>query len=262
MKRNGTLDGRQYHRGVVVKPLKRPFMPGIAVVLGAGAAALGLSWGSCSESLPSPRPLPPDVRVASFTGGRFKELDGQSSRGSASLAVSRARGYADRGALLARNSGGSGFARGWFDVRWRAGSDVRYGAAFFIPSARAIGYADLVRWDNYAHYGQGGDIGGIEINDGRAYLMRADYGGDNFAKLGDDFSLPEDRWFTLDVHQRFSAEAGVAFSEVRIDGERVATSTDANSRGRPIDNLRFGFVFVDGPPSRVRVDRVYSGAGP
>ena len=89
--------------------------------------------------------------------------------------------------------------------------------------------------------------------------MRQDYDGDNFARLGGKFSLPEGRWFWLDVHQRFSAYPGRALSEVYIDGQRVSVSTAANSRGRRVDVVRFGFVFVDGPESSIRLDRLYAG---
>ena len=120
------------------------------------------------EQPPAPLPLPPDLHVASFEAGEFGELDGESARGSARHALNRNDGYAGQVSLVAESSRGSGFARGWFDVEWSSGSDVWYGAAFLVPSTQGIGYADVLRWDNFTEFGPGGDVGGIEIDDGRA----------------------------------------------------------------------------------------------
>lgn len=184
------------------------------------------------------------------------ELDGASETGGSLSAAGRF--YDGPPAYEASNDGARSlsFARAWRDVRWASGTDVWYGAAFYIPAAAAGGYANLLRWDNYVTEGPGGDVGGIELSRGMLSLMRSDYDGSNFARLVDRFPFPRDRWFWLEVHQRFSALPALATSEVYLDERRVGISLVANSRGRRIDNLRAGYVYVEGPPSKIYFDRL------
>ncbi len=71
--------------------------------------------------------------------------------------------------------------------------------------------------------------------------------------------MPVGRWFTIEVVQRLGT-AG-ATSDLYLDGEHVGGSTAANSRGRPIRNIRFGFVAVAAkctPASSFLMDDVFA----
>src|SRR4051794_2821371 len=119
----------------------------------------------------------------------------------------------------------------------------------YIPSSfksSLQGGADLLRWDNYGAYGSNADYGGIEMwRDGRARLLLGKYTNDPGTVLGSAITLPTDRWFWLEVHQRFSTQPGQALSEVFVDGTKVTSSTAANSYGRAIDRVRYGIVSSD-----------------
>jgi len=185
------------------------------------------------------------------------EFDG-SSRRNGSIFTSADQAYRGSFSVLADfpgNTKDNAYARAWDDVSWDTGTDVWYGAALYIPSISTPTYADLLRWDNAKSRGSDGDVGGIELEDGRLSLIRRDYDGENDARIIGPFDFPRDRWFWIEVHQRFSALDGFASNEVLLDGAVVGRSTQANSRGRHIDDLRVGLVYVEGAPSRVYVDR-------
>jgi hypothetical protein len=72
-------------------------------------------------------------------------------------------------------------------------------------------------------------------------------------------SIPERRWFWVEVHQRLSATAGRALTALYIDGREVGRSTAANAAGRPIDTVRYGNVAMAtrcSVPSSIYFDRV------
>ena len=220
-------------------------------------------WTIVAAPPPPPPPPPPPstgTRLASFETG-FGEIDGRSTSESDRLDLSVERAFDGIRSIKVSHRAGGAYARGWYGVDWPVGTEAWYGAAFLIPDTAAVAYADLLRWDNYADQGSGGDVGGVEFHRGSAYLMRQDYNGNNFAVLGNQFALPAGRWFFMEVHQRLSAVGGQALSEVYIDGAKVATSVQANSRGRRIRNVRFGYVYADGPDSILYVDRVAAGTG-
>ena len=198
-----------------------------------------------------PRGVERDVQgmLGTFENGAFRGFDGHSAR-SGAIDVTTKRAYDGARAAKASydGSGEDGFARTWFDVNWRQGSDVWYGGAFYISSTAAMPcWYSLMRWDNFATYGPGGDVGGIEVSTaGRGRLVRQDYSGANYAPLTPEFGLPDGRWFWLEVHQRLSSTDGEAINEVFLDERRVGVSRTANSRGRPVDHVRHGFVALAG----------------
>jgi len=215
----------------------------------------------------APRVLPSrpaNGPLGSFEPGDFTEFDGHSAAAGA-LRPTAMKAYDGAKSAIASydGSGKNGFARTWFDVNWNRGSDVWYGAAYFIPSKAAMPcYYSLMRWDNYTLYGNpGGDVGGIEIDtNGRARLMRQDYTGDNHAVLSREFDLPEGRWFWLEVHQKLSNRDGEAVNEVYLDGRRVDANAKANGRGRGVTEIRHGIVSLGGEcassPVSIFMDRV------
>jgi hypothetical protein len=155
-------------------------------------------------------------------------------------------------------SGANGFARVGWQVRYEAGDTVRFGASFLLTDTLPC-WAMLARWDNYALYGPGGDVGGIELEGGEFRLVRTNYDGSNYRRLSPSVRVPLDRWFSIEVVQRLGT-AG-ATSDLYLDGEHVGGSTAANSRGRPIRNIRFGFVAVAAqctPASSFLMDDVFA----
>ncbi len=183
------------------------------------------------------------IRTAGL--GEFDQLN--ASRGD--LRPSKARAY--EGKWSARASilgGGNGFSRGIFNVDWDDGDDVSYGAAFYLPRgfrAAMQGQVDLLRWDNWATDPDTTDRSGIVIyrSDRKARLVRQKLGIEQEA-ITPRFTLPEGRWFHLEVRQRLSRRSG-AVNEVYIDGRRVTRSRKANTYGRGVDRLRAGIVATD-----------------
>ena|GEM_PF-3332829 len=144
--------------------------------------------------------------------------------------------------------GGNGYSRGIWNVEWSDGEEVWFGAAYFLPNgfhSQIQGQVDLLRWDNYSINPSNTDWGGVSIygSDRRARLLRFGAGRDNDTLVG-PLSLPEGRWFTLEVHQRLSASSGSALSELYVDGKLVGSSTAANTYGRPATRIRYGIVAI------------------
>lgn len=222
---------------------------------GRGRIAVAVPRRALRRARQSSRPRPRPRLI--LRTRRFPGFDGYSATGG-SLTPTAATARRVLPVLRAYNDGGAGlsFARAWFDVDWRTGTEIRYGASFLIPSEGAGHYANILRWDNHRSYGSNGDVGGVELSDGRLSLFRADYDGDNYARLVEGIDFPRDRWFRLDVRQRFSGVELTGLSELYLDGQLVGTSIRANSRGRPIDDLRVGYVYVEGAPSAIYFDRL------
>jgi hypothetical protein len=143
---------------------------------------------------------------------------------------------------------GNGYARAIENVSWSGTQDVWYGAAFLLPTgyeASLQGGNDIMRWDNWGRYGSAADYGGVELwSDGKARVILGKYTNDPGTVLDGPFTLPEGRWFWLEVHQRFSTGAG-ALTDVYVDGALVAHSTAPNTYGRGADRVRWGIVCVD-----------------
>jgi Big-like domain-containing protein/polysaccharide lyase-like protein len=204
--------------------------------------------------------------LASFGTGSFSEFNDGANTSNATLTLLGDRGYDDSHSALAVYPGGgvNAYARVIQDVAWSAGDDVWYGAAYYLPSGFKTAMQQevaLQRWDNYSTYGSDGDIGGIVIwnSDKLARLKICKYSSSTETLLTPGFSLPEGRWFWLEVHQRFSSSSGSALNEVYLNGTRVASSTTANFN-RPIEKLRTGLVAQGGiaqtNPLTVGFDRV------
>src|SRR5690606_31407720 len=109
--------------------------------------------------------------------------------------------------------GGNAYSRGIFNVNWRDGDEIWFGAAFYLPEgflSKVQGQVDLLRWDNWATYGDVNDKSAVTIqrSDHRARMVRIRQTvGQNW--LGEDtFALPEGRWFWLEMHQKLSSRDG------------------------------------------------------
>jgi hypothetical protein len=165
------------------------------------------------------------------------------------LKIDRSRAYQGAGSARASTRGqGNAYSRGLFDVRWRTGDNVWYGAAYLLPSrffSTMQGQVDVLRWDDFPSDRVTTDRSGIALFEGdhRAHLVRQRLGVE-LATLAPPFDLPADRWFWLEVHQRLGTGED-ALSEVFVDGELVASSTEPNTYGRPVRRVRYGIVAVD-----------------
>lgn len=187
-------------------------------------------------------------RAASMDGGGLARFD-QLNTAFGALTVADRASYDGRRAAHAQiDGGGNAYSRGLFNVDWRDGDEVWYGAAFLLPHGfidAMQGQVDLLRSDNWPTDPTTTDRSGVVIwhGDGRAHLIRQKLGVEE-RTLAKPFRLPEGRWFWLEIHQRLSRGSG-ALSEVFVNGRRVARSTAPNSYGRGVQRLRAGIVAVD-----------------
>jgi len=166
------------------------------------------------------------------------------------LTQSSARAYSGTSSVRATYDGGAenGYARGIWNVQWEEGEDVWFGGAYYLPAgfhSNIQGQVDLMRWDNWSTNPSDTDWGGVSIygSDHRARLLRFGAGRPNDTLVG-PLDLPEGRWFTLEVHQRRSATAGGALSELYVDGKLVGKSTAPNTYGRAATRVRYGVVAI------------------
>ena len=188
--------------------------------------------------------------VINFETGDFSEAANFSTE-AGSLNVMSGRGYEGTHSARASYSGGgvAGFQRVWQNVNWANGTDVWYGMALYIPNTSDYRYWNPLRWDNYRSYQGDGDTGGLTIEQGSIHLVRSNYNREEHVLI-DGGKAPQGRWFWVELHQRFSGTDGQALSELYLDGRKLGSSTNANSAGRGIDNLRAGVVNVAGSCSK------------
>ncbi|MGX6449619.1 heparin lyase I family protein, partial [Patulibacter sp. S7RM1-6] len=197
-------------------------------------------------------------KTADMDGGSFAGFDQTNASGGA-LSVDGSRTYEGAGAAHATYTGGgaNGFTRGIFNLDWRTGDDVWFGAAFYLPTgfkAAMQSETDLMRYDDYGQAASTTNYGGIGLlrQDRKAHLYRlANYvngqpgtGTDEDMNVVAPFDLPEGRWFWLEVHQKLGVRDGDAVNEVWIDDTKVGSSTKANSFGTAVTRLRYGIVSI------------------
>ena len=226
-----------------MRPLLKVAVPSLLILLIAVVAVVAFL---------STRPgdAPPRGPLVGFERGDFSEVESHEHK-MGRLRVTDARAYEGRRSARATYDGpGPGAERVWLPTNWKTGTDVWYGMALFVPRDIRWCYWNPLRWDNYDLYGgvddttRGtGDVGGLAIEHDRIRVMRNLYGGHE-QTLFDGGTIPLGKWFWLEVHQRFSDRDGQALSELYVDGERRGRSTQANSMGRPIKDLRAGVVNV------------------
>ncbi len=195
---------------------------------------------------------------ATLDGGSFSEFS-QTNALHGTLTESGANVFSGSYAAHATydGSGENGYTRGIWNVNWQDGENVWFGAAYFLPTgflSNVQGQVDLMRWDNWVSHPSDTDWGGVSIygSDHHARLLRFGDGRPNDTLVG-PFDLPEDRWFTLEVHQHLSGDSG-ALSELYLDGELVGRSTKPNTYGRPIERIRYGIVAIAEDAQRKPLD--------
>src|SRR6478735_1699245 len=114
-----------------------------AVALAASAAALAVPAAAHAGVVPA---------AASMENGSFSEFS-QWNENNGSLTVDRSKAYDGATSAKAHFDGGAqnGYERGIWDVKWGAGDDVWFSAAYYLPVGfkRAMqGEVDLMRTDN------------------------------------------------------------------------------------------------------------------
>lgn len=153
----------------------------------------------------------------------------------------------------------TGNAEGWFTRYLVNGSDLWYGAALYLDPGfeRYRDYLTFLKW-----WDPGSDVhGGVSLRaDDRFDVVRGrtPYSDDD-VNVGPSFSLPEGRWFWLEVHQRLNRADPL--TEVFVNGHLVSTSAALDnypdSAGVP-SRLSFGVgsrIPFEEKFSQVYVDR-------
>ncbi len=219
---------------------------------------------------PPPPPTPSTLRFGNFETAfaGFDQTNAAPGPGIAdptTLTVVTGRAYDGlRSAAVhtsANATGANKYSRAIFhNLTWSAGTDIWYGCAFYLPTgfhSKQQGQIDLMRWDDWVDDPSTTDRGGIVIYGppatGKAYLINARLGGAQSELVG-PFSISEDKWHWLEVHQRFSANHASDISEVYLDGNLVGSSTARNWNDRRITSIRFGVVALNDATQSKPVD--------
>jgi hypothetical protein len=153
------------------------------------------------------------------------------------------------------------FARGIFKANSNrhlvAGDNFWFGAAIYLPQgfyASHTGYTDLLRIDSYVNddgtnvpYDDRAEINLASWSNDSLYV-RAARGGAMRTLIGpiSPTALPEGRWSWVEIHVKLGY-AGAAYTELKIDGASLGSSTTANLFGgaAPFNRLRYGIVSTD-----------------
>jgi hypothetical protein len=233
------------------RPVSKP-RRGRALLLLAAALAVagGVLWFTSRTELAT-RPVGPGS-IATFESG-FRPFS-QLNRLHGTLRITRARAASGRRSAEATydGSGINGYARAIYNVNWRPGAFVSYGASFFIPASTIDslhGELAIMRWDDYSLHPDDPNYGGLVVfgsgPDHRARLIQNELGPNpSMREVSTPFALPTDRWFRVEVHQRLAPD-GDALNQVLIDGRTVTRTRSANiPAGRSVSRLRFGVVAI------------------
>lgn len=227
-----------------------------------------IALAGCEADMPrpegpgEPRARPLTVPAALRPGGHTDLAAPRTEILRGRLEVVRDEGGAVR---VAYDGGtGNGYSRAVYDVRWRDGREIRYGARLRLPEGfrdAMGGQVAIIRWDNYGANPGATERGGLAIwgADKRARLFRGKDGIDQ-EPITRGFPLPEGRWVRLEVRQVLSAASTV--NEVFLDGRRVASSDRPNTYGHDVDRLRVGIDAIDAgaqtEPLELLVDYVWA----
>jgi hypothetical protein len=154
---------------------------------------------------------------------------------------------------------GGPYARGIFQANGSdhlvAGDDFWFGAAIFLPTgfyAAHTGYTDLLRVDSYVDdesestpFADRAEINFASWNDDDLYV-RAAQGGNAVDLIGplSPRLLSEGTWHWVEVHVDLGASSGSAYTELKIDGRPIGSSTRPNLfvGAEPLNRLRYGIV--------------------
>lgn len=145
-------------------------------------------------------------------------------------------------------AGGAGQATGTFNVRWRQGQSVAYGAAFYLPAnfhTAPTGQQTLIAWETPPDASGRTEQEGVAIDysDDAGYLVEntVTNGSSSQQVLAGPFLLPVGTWFALQVRQLLGS-GSAAYSDVYLNGTVVATSRAANLSVQQVTQVSYGIV--------------------
>lgn len=161
----------------------------------------------------------------------------------------------------------TGVARGTWEVSWKSGDTVCYGASFRFPTGffTAAESLDVMRWDNFVDDAAHPDQGGVAVlGNGRlrVFAEQASRPG-TYKVLAESRPLSTGRWVRVVVQQHLS-DGRSASTSLFVDGVLEGSSPLPNSFGRPVRMLRLGLVAMYGPREvdviRLDVDEAFFAA--
>jgi hypothetical protein len=150
----------------------------------------------------------------------------------------------------------TGNAQGRFTETFANGSDIWYGAAFYLDTGFKLtnGNVALMKWEN-----PDTDVhGGVSLRtDDHYHVVRGSIDDANLdTNVGPAFDLPEGSYFWLEVHQRL--EQANPLTEVFLNGRLISTSAAGNNfadlAGVP-SRISYGVGRTGGGATQVHVDR-------
>jgi hypothetical protein len=138
---------------------------------------------------------------------------------------------------IGQGNGGTG----GMPLNWQNGDDVWYSAAFYLPTSFLTQntYVDMMRWQTAPVGPTPAEGGGIALQGSdKLSLVRGN------VPIGQEFTPPLGRWFSLEVHQKLGTSAGGGtLSEAFLDGRLVSSSSAANrSQSTPVLRVNYGLV--------------------
>ena len=156
----------------------------------------------------------------------------------------------------------TGSAQGRFNRALVNGSEVWYGAAFYLDSGFTQNSENLalLQWSDPA----GPVHGGVSLRDDDLFHVVRGRTASPFddINVGPSFSLPENRWFWLEVHQRLHRTD--PHTEVFLNGRLISTSVSVNnypdSSGVP-SRISYGIGTTEGNAMQVHLDRASMNVG-
>jgi Concanavalin A-like lectin/glucanases superfamily/Polysaccharide lyase len=223
----------------------------VAVGLLVSAATAGAEPVPRLASLESPTASPFDFdqvskRCATSTATRNTTL---AYSGSASLKVHTENDPACGGAFA------RGILRANSTRHLVEGDDFWFGAAIYLPTgfySAHTSYTDLLRVDSYVHddststpFADRAEINFASWNNDSLNVVAAR--GDTSVRLIGPISpaqLPEGSWNWVELHVKLSPSNGTAYTELKINGKSLGSSTTANlfAGAAPLNRFRYGIV--------------------
>ena len=208
----------------------------LGLVVAFGIAAVGP--GAADATLVSARA----GDLGAFSGG-IEQVNG-------ALTASGPAYGADAATFAATYSGtgAAGQASGTFNVQWRQGQSVAYGADFYLPPdfhTALTGQQVLLAWDSLPDTSGRSEQDGVMIDysDDAGYLVAntVTSGSADQQVLAGPFPLPIGTWFALQVRQLLGS-GSAAYSDVYLNGRLVAASRAPNFSGQQITRVGYGIV--------------------
>lgn len=216
-------------------------------------SSAGASVANRLAGIESPTSAPYDFDQVSVNTG--KECSGNAAERDTS------RAYAGEASLKVHIEGAtcSPYARGIFNSNSpnhiEEGDDLWFGAAIFLPSgffSAHTSYTDLIRMDS--NVDDSGELHepGLQQNinlasfDNDDIYVRAESNKEIHTLIGplSPSVLSENAWHWVEIHVTLDKDSGEAFTELKIDGEGMGSSTSGNffSGRAAFNRVRYGLV--------------------